>query len=510
MSHVELISPLADSPYDSESILAACHRQQVMAGPGEALTGRPVTALIDTGSDMLKLRTEYQLPASAARRFVEQAIKRERLLGVHHPDKTWFLWTPAGGDDTVVIGNITPRLLALNKYDELNERYSPSSQISFMAQMLDDYLAVLAKDELSLDLCLSNFGVDADDHLFYLDDDFYPGSSLTMLSDALGTWVRALEWLDEALAAALGKMLSQSLRQHFSDTHVITVVAEGLRGVFIPPQRQAVAKALIQALYGDQTFSYQAPKPKNNGSVMALIGDIHGNAPALECALEYLAGRGIDHGIMLGDVVGYGPHPQQCVEMVRALQGWSMVRGNHDHAVACGEIRGGITSLASWSLDWTIAQLSDDERQWLAQLPVYQQGDQWLAVHGSPLDKTFFNGYVYQMSYVENLDELSERQVPLCFHGHSHIQKTWRRDGDGDAGDSSMRQQLAEAAHVLISPGSIGQPRGGDVGVELAIIDLASRELEYHRLPYDMEQTLADMGKHQFPPEMADRLRRGQ
>lgn len=510
MSHVELISPLADSPYDSESILAACHRQQVMAGPGEALTGRPVTALIDTGSDMLKLRTEYQLPASAARRFVEQAIKRERLLGVHHPDKTWFLWTPAGGDDTVVIGNITPRLLALNKYDELNERYSPSSQISFMAQMLDDYLAVLAKDELSLDLCLSNFGVDADDHLFYLDDDFYPGSSLTMLSDALGTWVRALEWLDEALAAALGKMLSQSLRQHFSDTHVITVVAEGLRGVFIPPQRQAVAKALIQALYGDQTFSYQAPKPKNNDSVMALIGDIHGNAPALECALEYLAGRGIDHGIMLGDVVGYGPHPQQCVEMVRALQGWSMVRGNHDHAVACGEIRGGITSLASWSLDWTIAQLSDDERQWLAQLPVYQQGDQWLAVHGSPLDKTFFNGYVYQMSYVENLDELSERQVPLCFHGHSHIQKTWRRDGDGDAGDSSERQQLAEAAHVLISPGSIGQPRGGDVGVELAIIDLASRELEYHRLPYDMEQTLADMGKHQFPPEMADRLRRGQ
>ncbi len=187
-----------------------------------------------------------------------------------------------------------------------------------------------------------------------------------------------------------------------------------------------------------------------------------------------------------------------------------MVRGNHDHAVACGEIRGGITSLASWSLKWTIDQLSDDERQWLAQLPVYQQGDQWLAVHGSPLDKTFFNGYVYQMSYVENLDELSERQVPLCFHGHSHIQKTWRRDGDGDAGDSSKRQQLAEAAHVLISPGSIGQPRGGDAGVELAIIDLASRELEYHRLSYNMEKTLADMSKHQFPSEMADRLRRGQ
>ncbi len=510
MSHVELISPLADSPYDSASILAACHRQQVMAGPGEALSGRPVTALIDIGSDMLKLRTEYQLPMASARRFVEQAIERERLLGVHHPHKTWFLWSPAGEGETVVIGNVTPHLLALNKHDELSARYSPSAQVGFMAQMLDDYLAVLAKDELSLDLCLSNFGVDADDELFYLDDDFYPGNSLTMLSDALGTWVRALEWLDEPLASALGKRLSRSLREHFSDAHVITVVAEGLRGVFIPPQRQAVAQALIDALYGEQSFSYQAPKPRHNGSVMALIGDIHANAPALECALAYLAGRGIDHGIMLGDVVGYGPHPRQCVEMVQALQGWSMVRGNHDHAVACGEIHGGVTSQAAWSLKWTIDQLDDDERQWLAQLPVYQQGEQWLAVHGSPLDKTFFNAYVYQMSYVENLDELSERRVPLCFHGHSHIQKTWLRDGDGDRGDVSERQQLAEAAHALICPGSVGQPRGGDAGVELAIIDLASRELEYHRLPYDMDKTLADMGRHRFPPEMADRLRRGQ
>jgi len=510
MSHVELISPLADSPYDSASILAACHQQQVMAGPGEALAGRPVTALIDIGSDMLKLRTEYQLPVASARRFVEQAIERERLLGVHHPHKTWFLWSPEADCDTVVIGNVTPHLLALNRYDELSKRYPPSSQVGFMAQMLDDYLAVLAKDELSLDLCLSNFGVDADDELFYLDDDFYPGNNLTMLSDALGTWVRALEWLDPPLAAALGKLLSKSLRRHFSDAHVVTVVAEGLRGVFIPPQREAVAKALIEALYGEQTFTYEAPPPRSNGSVMALIGDIHGNAPALECALEYLAGRGIDHGVMLGDVVGYGPHPKQCVAMVRALQGWSMVRGNHDHAVACGEIRGGITSLASWSLKWTIDQLDEEEREWLAQLAVYQQGEQWLAVHGSPLDKTFFNGYVYQMSYIENLDELSERQVPLCFHGHTHIQKTWRRDGDGDAGDSSERQQLAEAAHVLISPGSIGQPRGGEAGVELAIIDLATRELEYHRLPYDMEQTLADMSKHQFPSEMAERLRRGQ
>lgn len=514
MSHIELISPPENSSFRCDAILAACHRQHVMAGHGEAFAGRPVTALIDTGSDVLKLRTEYQLPVISARRFVLQAIERERLLAVHHPLKTWFLWTPEGANDAVVIGNITPHLQALNLLEKdppaaSGEGYSRSALTQLMTQMLDDYLAVLTRHELSLDLCLSNFGLDADGRLFYLDDDFYPGNSLTILSDALGTWVRALDWMDEALAAELGGRLVRSLRHYYSDAHVITVVAEGLRGVFVPPPREAIRQTLINALYGEQTFSYHAAETPDS-TVLALIGDIHGNAPALECALEYLAQRGISRGVMLGDVVGYGPHPQQCVDMIQQLSGWSMVRGNHDHAVAIGELRTGISGLASWSLKWTIDQLSAEQRQWLGELPVYQQGEQWLAVHGSPRDKTFFNAYVYQMTYVENLDELAVREVPLCFHGHTHIQKSWLRQRGEDVANSESRQQLSTVAHALICPGSIGQPRGGEPGVELAIIDLVSRELEYHRLPYDMEQTLSDMSQQQFPLEMAERLRRGQ
>ncbi len=510
MSQIEMILPPEFSPYDDAFILSACRGQQMAAGHGEDFVGRPVTALIDTGDDVLKLRTEYQLSLPQARRFVEQAIEREQLLAVHHPHKTWFLWTPSENADTAIIGNITPHLLALNKTEQLFLTHSPDTLLELIAQMMDRYLQIFEEQDLSLDLCLSNFAIDSNDQLYYLDDDVYPGSNLNILSDALGTLVRAQEWLSVSLVQRLGETLRESLGRHFTDQHWITVVAENLRGAFVSPLRQPVLDALIQALYGGQTFSYAAPESQDSKGVLALIGDIHGNAPALECALDYLAGRGIASGVMLGDVVGYGPHPQQCVAILRSLQGWSMVRGNHDHAVACGELRGGITSLARWSLKWTIDQLNEEERQWLADLPVYQQGDQWLAVHGAPVDKTFFNGYVYQMSYTENLDELADRQIPLCFHGHTHIQKTWLRGQGGDAGDSGMRQQLADAAHVLISPGSIGQPRGGYPGVELAIIDLATRELEYHRLSYEIESTLTDMAKLKFPPEMADRLRRGQ
>lgn len=518
MSLIELISPPSGSPYHAAEVLAACQGPAVHAGPGEGFVGRPVTALIASDDDVIKLRTEYQLVEKQARRFVEMAIEREARLGVHHPHKTWFLWQPAEEPGRVVIGNITPRLLALDQSELLAGRFSPEAMVDLIAQAVECYLALFAAQEQSLDLGLSNFGLDADGSLYYLDDDVYAANDITPLSDAFGVWVRGLPWLTPALAQRLGRRAAQDMRRHFSDAHWVTVVAEGLRGVFIPPQRAALSAALIDGLYGRETTptveinerNATAPIERAASGLLALLADVHGNAPALEKALEYLAGRGIERGLMLGDVVGYGPHPRQCVAMLRGLEGWGMLRGNHDHAVANGQLRSGASALAQWSLDWTIAQLDEDEAAWLAELPVYLQADGWLAVHGSPRDKTFFNGYVYQMTYTENLDELARRGLPLCFHGHTHIQKTWLRDAEGDRGDASAEQTLSGVDHALICPGSVGQPRGGEPGVELAIVDLTEHRLEFVRLPYDLTLTVADMQRQGFPPEMGERLLKGQ
>jgi predicted phosphodiesterase len=508
VSQLEIVDPPQDCPYDAVLILAACRQRRQMAGPGESYTGRPVTALLEHRGQVVKLRTEYQLPPSQARRFVAQAVARERLLGVHHPHKTWFLWTPSAHQlERVIIGNITPHLLALNQSQALAAAHTPEAVVDLVAEMLERYLDMASRHELSLDLCLSNFGLDENGALHYLDDDLYPGSNFTVLSDALATLVRGQAWLTPPLAARLGKALRHSLQRHVVDPHWITVIAESLRGVFVAEAQRASLKALMEGLCGGPGFSYE---PRQTSSVIALLADIHGNAPALETALEYLQRRGIATALVLGDLVGYGPHPQQCVAMVRDQAAWSVIRGNHDHLVAKGLAVTGVSSLAHWTLKWTMANLDEESHAWLAQLPPYLQTESWLAVHGSPKDKTFFNGYVYQMSYVENLDALAARKLPLCFHGHTHIPKVYRRDAAGDSACSDTSQDLRQARQALVCPGSVGQPRAGVPGVELAVMDLEQGALELLRLPYDMERTIKDMGKRHFPPDLGERLRRGQ
>ncbi len=514
MSTIELIDPPSNTPYDSAWLRVACTRQSVAAGHGEAFNGRPATRLIAEGEHIIKFRTEYQLDEKQARRFVEQAVARERQLGVHHPHKTWFLWQPdfpeaqsAPADHTVTIGNVAPRLLALNEVEIVAERFLVHQRLTLIAKMLDCFLHTGKHFDVSLDLCPSNFAVDEADTLYYVDDDIYPGANAHVLSDALGTLLRSLDWLDERLAQQLGISLRQSLQNHMEDEHWITVVAEGVRAVFVSEARQGIRNALVDALYAGRSFNYQ---PRDSAEVFALLADIHSNAPALECALEYLDGRGIGTGIILGDMVGYGPHPGQCIDMVRELSDWMLLRGNHDHAIGSGKTKKGVSSLARWTLDWSIENISEDHRDWLMNLPPYLQAEGWLAVHGSPIDKTFFNGYVYQMSYKENLDELVRRDMPLCFHGHTHIQKVYRRDHTGDSENMDPQQNLQDAWQALICPGSVGQPRGGEVGVELAIIDMGTQSLEFHRLPYDMESTIADMKKQNFPPALGERLRQGQ
>jgi predicted phosphodiesterase len=511
MSEIELIDPPPLTPYNEAMLLVACRQRQTSAGHGERFVGRPVTRLIDTGEHIIKLRTEYRLPVVQARRFVAQAITIERKLGVYHPHKTWFLWISEADDEqdeqVVLIGNVTPRLQALNHSEDLLQSHSPAAYIELIARMLDCYLVVSARHELSLDLCLSNFAVDEDDTLYYLDDDCYPGTSTTVLSDALGVLIRSQQWLDEALAKKLGRRLRRSLHAHIDDSHWITVIAEGVRGVFVPVARQRVVKALVEALYSGQTFSYHSCP---TSQVIALLADVHGNAPALECALDYLSGRTIDTALVLGDIVGYGPQPRECIDMLRGMSDWMIIRGNHDHAVATGHTRKGVSSLAHWTLNWSMEHLDQDARAWLASLPPYLQTENWLAVHGSPKDKTFFNGYVYQMSYGENLDELESRGIPLCFHGHTHIQKVYRRDHRGDTQCVIGQQELQDAGYALICPGSVGQPRGGEAGVELAIMDLETCQLEFHRLAYDLEKTLKVMTEKGFPPALGERLRQGQ
>jgi diadenosine tetraphosphatase ApaH/serine/threonine PP2A family protein phosphatase len=154
----------------------------------------------------------------------------------------------------------------------------------------------------------------------------------------------------------------------------------------------------------------------------------------------------------------------------------------------------------------------DPELAWLDELPPSLQQDGWLAVHGAPQDKHCFFGYVYRMSYEANLDNLAERDIPICFHGHSHITGVYFRNQDGDSGFSKETQQsLQDYRHCLVSPGSIGQPRDNDgPATPFAIFNPQTKQLTFHRVDYAVETTISAMLAHDFPAALAQRLRNGE
>jgi len=486
---------------------------------GADFMGRPATQVYSCERHVVKLRGELSLKAAIARGWCLHALARERRFAVHHPDKTWFLVKRGGADGDVGIGNICPRLTPLHSL----LRSPPASQAEREVRLawLDALLAMdcrLGREASTrLDLGLSNFGLDAEGRIYYLDDDFYSADGWVALAQALGVWLRSYGWMDEAFAAGLGGLLRRRLLHFFEDVHCLTVLAEQLRGLFMPnPEKKGVLGALVGGLAGVASAAVAAPaaaKPqaKPRQRYFALLADVHANLPALEAALEFLARENIRDGIILGDIVGYGPHPVECVERLQdARLGLGLLRGNHDHAAATGICGQGFGASARWCIEWTIPRLAEAHKAWLLALPVFAEGEGWLAVHGAPVDPTFFNAYVYQMTYAQNLDVLAERGIAVCFHGHTHMPGVYTRNKAGIDGFVGERQvSLADWRHCLVCPGSVGQPRNREAGAQLAVLDRDTRQLRFFNLPYAVDGVLKDMEQAGFPQGLTRRLLEG-
>ncbi len=507
IDRIEIISG-QDSRYSDKDILDVLQKKRITATHGQSFTGRPVTEIACDDKNLVKIRTEYRFAEREARIFTEQAVEKEKQLGIYSPDKTWFLIfeKDTNNNQNVRIANISPLLKPLHHTDEILKTINKSEYLQLITGCINIYLDVAKSHETGIDLSLSNFAIDKENKIYYVDDDTYRWDDFAFLPHFLASLLRSLDWLDKKLVTLLGERTRALLLEHFADSHLITVIAEEVRSLFVADDKLVLRNCLVDAIYSAKAFNYQAV---NKSSLIALLADPHANLEALETCINYLQKRGINDAIVLGDIVGYGPYPEECIELIQAQAGYSVIRGNHDHAVATGKKVSGATSVAGWTLNWTQQKLNDDYKDWLANLPPYLSQDNWLAVHGSPCDKTFFNGYVYQMTYTENLDELANRDIPLCFHGHTHIQKIYYRSKGVDSSTEDETKVIQSAKHALICPGSIGQPRSGKVGVEFAVIDLNTLEMEFHRLPYNLDKTITAMQKNKFPGALCERLLEG-
>ena len=241
-----------------------------------------------------------------------------------------------------------------------------------------------------------------------------------------------------------------------------------------------------------------------------ILSDLHANATALDAALDAAKGRW-DRVVCLGDVVGYGPDPNEVTTKIREFGGRT-IRGNHDKAIAGLMPTDDFNPVAKAAVDWTRSQLSPENLQWLAQLPAGPLENQGLVlVHGALQDE---DEYVFTPA--QALEGLLDSAASLTFFGHTHHQGGFAyHSSTNNLEMLQIRPRLSETlapvrlepnARYLLNPGSIGQPRDGDPRAAFAIADLDHRIVEFWRVPYDIAAVQARMRAAHLPEPLIQRL----
>lgn len=241
---------------------------------------------------------------------------------------------------------------------------------------------------------------------------------------------------------------------------------------------------------------------------LLVFSDVHANATALEAALQACAGEW-DFATCLGDLVGYGPDPNEVIERVRPLVS-AIVRGNHDKAVCDIADAEDFNPVARAAVEWTRRQLSPENLAYLRNLPGGPVESHGVAlVHGAVEDE---DEYVFAPE--QALLGLRTSPQPLTFFGHTHMAGGFSYNGsaveridlsfDRWAGSNTIR--LNPGGRYLLNPGSIGQPRDGDPRAAFAIADLKKRIVEFWRTPYDIAAVQDRMERAGAPEPLILRL----
>jgi predicted phosphodiesterase len=241
----------------------------------------------------------------------------------------------------------------------------------------------------------------------------------------------------------------------------------------------------------------------------AVISDIHSNVQALEAALQALGSLGIDKYVCLGDVVGYGSSPNECCDLISALDA-VVLRGNHDEAAISPGKELWFTNAARACIVWTRSVLTDASREFLLSLEPSHLLDGLTLCHGSVPDPDF-----YTTTPREALLSFKVLRTPLCFYGHTHYAEWFRHDALVDPLPEEWRLpeggalRLEVGPKYMINPGSVGQPRDGNSQAAFAVYDTEAAVVEFHRISYHVAAAQEGIMAAGLPEAMAARLAEG-
>lgn len=237
---------------------------------------------------------------------------------------------------------------------------------------------------------------------------------------------------------------------------------------------------------------------------IALFGDIHANLEALEVVLADAEEQGCTDYVCMGDVVGYNADPAACLEKVKAMN-IPVVKGNHDEDASGTHSLDSMNPVAAAALEWTRAQLSEDQRVWLRRLRMVRQVEDFTIVH-STLDQPANWNYV--TNRFDAMSNFSYQFTQVCFHGHTHVPRVYvKTDKVQEVPADSII--IEEGSKYFINVGSVGQPRDGDWRGCYAIYDLDHKMVVFRRVEYDIattQQKILDAG---LPAMLAERLADG-
>jgi predicted phosphodiesterase len=242
-----------------------------------------------------------------------------------------------------------------------------------------------------------------------------------------------------------------------------------------------------------------------------VLSDIHANATALEAALAAADGRW-ERAVCLGDVVGYGPDPNEVIDRIVALDA-AVIRGNHDKAAAGDPSAEELNPVALVAAKWTQQQLTPEHRDFIARLPggPLRAGELTL-VHGAYEDE---DEYVFAPA--QALGGLVGSPTNVTFFGHTHMQGGFSYRDDNlevihlrvPPGTGFAALRVEAGTRYLLNPGSIGQPRDGDPRAAFAISDREHGVIEFWRVPYDIAAVQRRMTAAGLPEPLISRLSAG-
>ncbi|MFO8062930.1 MAG: metallophosphoesterase family protein [bacterium] len=236
-----------------------------------------------------------------------------------------------------------------------------------------------------------------------------------------------------------------------------------------------------------------------------IVSDIHSNLEALESVLDEKDSHHSDSQLVcLGDIVGYGPSPNECIEMIFERTEHTFL-GNHDSAVTGSTSSERFNSYAREAIQWTREHISRENLSKLRSMHLGRHFDDFLAVHASPSDP---RSWIYITSIYAAYKEFKAVDDRVIFIGHTHIPAVFSMNNEVEM-TLQDSVDLDRDKRYIINAGSVGQPRNGDPRACCAVFDTEKMEVMYIKKEYDIDKTAKKIRDAGLPGFLSDRLKRG-